>query len=327
MTSIRRILLLVIISALSRTLVFSEGKTGVYAFSVSPLFGVLYGQAEEIVYDPFKTGDVYTSELLWDLRPLLYAGFEVNFGPRNPFANSGFFADGSLKAGLPIKTGIMEDRDWLYADNNNLTNYSRHDAVSRGAFLADVSTGFSWRINDFFALGASIEFSYMYHSWSAIDGYSQYLETDKFGNLIPGQIWTNSIPKIDTEGEVIRYVQNWFIFSPGVLLKGRLSRFFSLEGSFNYSPLIYCSDRDDHLKRKTDTVFKDYLYFGHFFDGGGSFIFSPKENLALSLNVSYRYITGSRGNLYTNGVKNIFDGIAGGGYSSLDAGLTLKLTF
>ena len=321
MASIRKIALLVIITALSEAPAFSEGKTGIYAFSVSPLLGILYGQSEEIVYKS-SDKDTYLSELLWDIKPLFYAGLALNFGPRDPFTHSGFFADGSLKVGLPIKTGIMEDRDWIN-DDNNLTNYSRHDVFSRGTFLADLSGGYSWRLNYFLSLSGYAELSYMRHAWSAQDGYYQYLETDKFGNTIPGQTWTDQIPKKPFSGEVIRYVQNWFIVSPGFLLKGRLNHLFSIEGSFNYSPLIYCADRDEHLLTKA--VFDDYLYFGHFFDGGGKLTFAPKNNMAFSLAVSYRYITGSRGDVKTSIFS--YKGIAGGGYSSLDAGLAFEYTF
>ena len=331
MTSIKKTALLVIIIALSISPAFSEGKSGTYGFSVSPLFGVLYGQAEEIVYK-YSNADTYLSELLWDLKPLFYAGLALGFGPRDPFAKSGFFANGSLKAGIPIKTGIMEDRDWQYA-NNSLTNYSRHDAVSRGTYLADVSAGFSWRLNGFLALSGYAEFSYMHHSWSANDGYRQYLEENIFG-IIPGQTWTDDIPKIKFDGKVIGYTQDWFIVSPGLSLKGRLSRYFSIEGSFNYSPLIYCADRDDHFIRKYKIddvekhyVFTEYLKYGHFFDGGGKLCFFPKNNIALSLSFEYRYITDSRGDAYTNGVKDFWENTAGGGYSSLDAGLALKYTF
>ena len=330
MVSIRKISFLVIIVTLSQSLAFSEEKTGVYGFSVSPLFGILYGQAEEIVYK-YPNRDIYYSELLWDLKPLYYAGLALQFGPRDPFMHSGFFANGSFKAGLPINTGLMEDRDWLYPDSS-LTNYSRHDADSRGTYLADISAGFTWRINHSFALGGYLEFSYMHHSWSAYDGYRQYLESNALG-IIPGQTWTDQIPKIKFDGEVIRYVQDWFIVSPGIILKGRLSRFFSLEGSFNYSPLIYCTDRDDHLKRtyeidgvKKHDVFTEYLKYGHFFDGGGKFNFSPKSNMTISLSIDYRYITGSRGDSYQNGVKDIFYD-AGVGYSGFDAGLALRYTF
>jgi len=332
MISIRKISFLVIIAALSLTPAFSEGKARVYGFSVSPLLGFMYGHSEEIVYK-YPGNDIYLSELLWDIKPLFYAGLAINFGPRDPFANSGFFTDASLKAGLPIKTGIMEDRDWQYTDNNNLTNYSLHDAVSHGSFLTDISAGFTWHISRFFALGACVEFSYMYHSWSAFDGYRQYLDSNA-GIIIPGQTWNDQIPKIKFEGEVIKYAQNWFIVSPGLSLKGKLSRFFSLEGSFNYSPLIYCADRDDHLKRTYEvdgvqkhTVFTEYIKFGNFFDGRGKLCFSPKSNIAISLSFGYRYITGSRGDAYINGVKDIWNDTAGVGYSTIDAGLALKYTF
>ena len=300
----------------------SEGAgSTAYAFSVAPLFGLLYGQAEEIVYKHPEKND-YMSELLWDLKPIWYIGLSAFFGPRNAFAKSGFIVNGSFKIGLSSLSGIMEDRDWEF-ENNGLTKYSRHDANSLNSLLIDLSTGFSFKITSFLSLAAVVEFSYMNYSWSAIDGYYQYLETNSLGNIKPGQVWTDEIRKVYLEGEVMRYEQNWYILSPGLLLKLKMGPYLSLEGFFNYSPLIYCADRDDHLL--TDTVFFDYNYFGHYLNGGGRFTVSPKRYVDFSISYSYRYITGSRGDMETS--LSSFDGIAGSGYTAMDIGLMVKFNF
>ena len=318
------------LSPLSPILHAGETTGTRYGFSVSPRIGMLYGHAEEIVY---KTSgkDHYMSELLWDLKPLFYIGLDAEFGPRNRYAHSGFIAAGSLKSqlgihGIPPKTGINENRDWKYPDNQNLTNYSRHDAYSQRAILADISIGYSWRLTNSLAVKAYGIFSYMHFSWIAKDGYYQYLESDEFGNIFPlDQIWDKNMPKTAMSGPANEYFQNWFIVSPGISLTWKFSRQFSLEGNFSYSPLIYCFARDDHILR--NTVFYDYLSFGHFINGGGSLIYSPTGNLDISLSFSYRHISGSRGDTRIKEGSHTWDiyDTAGAAFSAVDISLTAKI--
>jgi outer membrane protease len=260
----------------------------------------------------------------------VYAGLALDTGPRDPFGTNGWLASASVRFGLPLKTGIIEDRDWQYEDNDGLTNYSRHDAFSQNAILADVSAGYTWRIMEFLVAGAFAEFSYMYFSWTAEDGYYQYLNTDLAGNLIPGQTWTDDIAKKNIYGIGIQYTQNWFIFSPGIFVKGKISRLFSAEGNYKLTPLIYCADRDYHFYPYSDRyggLFTGFFSFGHFIESGGKIIFSPEKNFDLALNVSYRYISMRRGNTYyssnTSNVSQNHDGTAG--YSALNFGLSAKI--
>ena len=305
---------------------------GRYGFSISPLIGILYGQGDEIVYKTRGRPEYY-SELLWDLRPLFYAGFAADFGPRDPFMNHGFFAALSAKFGLPLRTGILENRDWLYPDNSGLTNYSRHDAYSQNAILADFSLGFSWRLSEFISLRAFGEVSYMHFNWLSYDGYLQYLESNQWG-IIPGQTWHSNLPKIRVHGPAIQYIQNWLILSPGLSLKAKISDLFSVEGNARYTPLVFSRNKDEHFYRQV--TFTEELFFGHFIDGGARFIVSPARNLELSLSAAYRYIFGSRGDItvMNNGIagydlfagqKYIAYNEAGAGYSALDIGLSARL--
>jgi outer membrane protease len=296
--------------------------------------GMLYGQAEEILYKYPDRGD-YVSQLLWDMKPLVYMGLGMEFGLRNPFRANGFNSAFTLKFGFPLKTGIMEDRDWLYQDNEKLTNYSRHDAYSQNAILFDLSTGYSWRLTDFVSVGACSEFSFMYFSWMAEGGYKQYLKSDGSGKIIPGQTWTDDIPKISIYGPGIRYTQAYLIAAPGIYLRAVMYPGFSAKLSFNYSPLIYVMARDDHLSPDEyyrGKIFWDLLPFGHYFNGGASLGYTFHNNLNLSLSVSYRYITGLRGKSYVaftgekeNGIAsmNKYDG--GAGYSALEIGLFARI--
>ena len=312
----------------AQALAAAQTAPGRFSFTISPLAGFLYGHAQEIVYK-YSGRDQYLSELLWDLKPLIYFGLAADFGPSDPFQRHGFIATSSFKFGIRRRSGILEDRDWLNDQHNLVTHYSRHDVYSRNAILADLSAGYSWRLTDFLALRAFAEFSFMHFSWSGEDGYTQYPPSTP-----PFPPWDSTLPKRYLYGEVILYTQNWFIFAPGFSLKGRINSRFSLEGNFSYTPLIYCAARDDHLLR-TDMgpeggIFWDFPTFGHYFNGGGRFVFSPNNNLDISLSISYRYITGSRGRTYEQHTSNNIafqtsDDGAGAGYSALDIGLSARI--
>jgi outer membrane protease len=315
MSNIGKILSFVIFICLFLPPVFAEEKQSGYGFSVTPSFSMVYGQANEIVYKNSKTSD-YLSELQWDIMPLFYAGWAADFGPVDNFSKHGFVGTLSFKMGIPQITGIMEDRDWedkSWLSSGTLTNYSRHDNFSARAILADLSLGYSFPLYNFIALGLNFDFSFMHYYWIASDGYYQYLNT--------GQTWVDEIVKVPVKGNVIEYEQNWFILSPGVFVKFRLGRFFSLYGDFNYSPLIFCADTDNHLLR--NTIFQDNLFFGHYLKGGGGITFSPMSDVDFALFLSYSSITDSRGDSYFYSVNHT--GIAGGGYYAFEFGLLARL--
>ena len=332
MPTIRKICILVSICFFSLAPAGAQTESGRYGFYLSPLFGILYGQGEEILYRD-SGWDQYASQLLWDLKPLVYTGLAADFGPRDPFERRGFIAAGSIKYGLPLRTGSMEDRDWMNLETNWLTHYSQHQAYSQNAILADLSAGYSWPLTNYLALSAYGEFSFMYLSWSADNGYAQYTTeaTKDEGDYPP---WNNNLPKTYFNGKNILYTQIWFIFSPGLCLKGRINRLFSAQAHFNYSPLIYATAKDDHLIPNKDyqgRSFEDYLYFGHYLKGGGKFIFSPLENMDLSLSCSYRYITRTRGPSYweytgsevTSHLSKNYDG--GAGHSALEIEFAVRI--
>jgi len=320
MSNIGKITFFVILICLFLHPVFADEKQSGYGLSVTPSIGMFYGQANEIVYKNSQSNSFY-SELQWDMKPLFYAGLAADFGPVNYFARHGFVGNLSFNLGIPQRTGIMEDRDWLYPNSDALTHYSRHNNFSERVILADLSLGYSFPLHNFIALGINFDFSYKHFFCIARDGYRQYLKDDGFGNILPGQTWTDEIPKKYFEGKVLEYTQNWFILSPGVFIKFRLGTYFSLNGNFNYSPLIYCADRDDHLVPPSRT-YLDYLYYGQYLKGSGGITFSPLDYLDLTLFLSYSSIFDSRGDAYFNYERH--NNIAGGGYSAFELGLSAR---
>ncbi|GHV78558.1 hypothetical protein AGMMS49944_03490 [Spirochaetia bacterium] len=217
---------------------FSIGKTP-YRISLAAKAGVLLGQAEEIVYK-YSDDDAYLSQLLWDLKPLVYLGSSLSLSRANPLAGLGAAVDLSVKFGLPILSGTMEDRDWHdpYVIGNTyddiyLTNFSSSDAYIQGAMLLDFSGGITIPIASVVAIKALVSFSYMRFSWIAQNGYLQYMREN----------WE----KRYVQGTLISYDQNWIILSPGIGVSWPFHRSLSLDFSFFISPLIWAWDMDTHF--------------------------------------------------------------------------------
>ena len=269
-----------------------------HTFTLGPVFGFLYGQAEEIVYR-FPGNDEHLSLLLWDLKPLFYAGLIADFRPINLFRDSGNISSLSFKIGIPARSGIMENMDWLGTENS-ITHYSRHNVYTDRAIHADFSFGRSWPLNNFFAFAVLGELSYKHYHWVAKDGYGIY----PFGE----RLFT---------GPVIEYTQNWFVLAPGISLSAGLGRFFLFEAGLNYAPGLFSATRDLHIER--NTVFQDYVWKGHYFKAGANLVFTPDPSVSLSLFFNYIYTTEIRGNTYVN--NTLYRDLGGARYSAMDTGL------
>jgi outer membrane protease len=188
------------------TINFSIGKTP-YRISLAAGAGVLLGHAEEIVYKN-SYEDTYLSQLLWDLKPMVYLGSALSLSRADPLAGLGAAADLSIKFGLPILSGTMEDRDWQNkTDPGMLTDFSSHNAYIQGAMLLDLSGGISIPIASTVVIKPLVSFSYMRFSWIGKDGYGEYRKT-------VGGVYIDDWDKVTWQGTVISYDQNWIIFSP-----------------------------------------------------------------------------------------------------------------
>jgi outer membrane protease len=305
MKTISGFIILVIMFCMSFRL---SAEPSPYTVSVGLLRGFLYGQSEEIVYKDSKGND-YLSQLLWDMKPLVYAGTEFNVSRRNPLEKWGFFSTISLKFGKPKETGIMEDRDWDSPDNH-LTNFSSHDNYTQKAFLCDLSGGFSIPSDSAVLIKSYITFSYMYFSWASQDGYLQYERYD----------WET----MPVSGPVINYSQQWFILAPGIGLWVPFLKVLSAGIDFQIGSVLSCTALDEHISR--NVRFKDRISGGCFFEAKGVFTFSPISWLDITLSAGGRYITGSRGVSYMNDDPTPVSG-AGAGYSVADIGLSVKARF
>jgi outer membrane protease len=281
--------------------------------SLGASIGLLHGRAEEIVYRDSRTKNKL-SQLLWDLKPLIYAGADINYRWQRPENSWGIFAQATFKFGIPAETGVLEDRDWTEKEYPQfLTYYSVHDNKTKNAVFFDASVGPSFQIFGQFLLKPSISYNFMYFAWDANGGSLLYPHRDGgHGYLKP----------ID----VIRYKQTWHILSPGIAFFGEFNRYFNGEIAFKISPLIWCIGVDNHILRDL-TITTDDLDVGLFIEPSLLFSFTPKDFFTLSLSVLYRDIRYVRGDgVYKELGKPVrtVNNVLGAGYSAFDVGLSAK---
>jgi len=294
-----------------------------YSFSLCPQFGFLYGQAEEIVYPPPEKKADLLSQLLWDMKPVFYYGLLIDFSPARPMERWGLFSGLSIKFGIPGPSGVMEDRDWNSDENADLTNFSSHDNITNEIFLLDFSSGVSFPFFNALLVKAFVNISYMNLRFYGENGYRTYAEdlgSGKYGPIADA-------PKVPMSGKVISYSQEWFYAAPGVSAGYGYKDLFLAEISFLITPLVFCADLDEHILRGWQ--FKDKMNGGIMLEPGFRFSFNINKWLGISSDISWRYISGTRGPAYlkkTIGKGNYEPaGEAGAGLSILNTALLLKV--
>jgi len=295
-----------------------------YAFSLCPQFGLFYGHVEEMVY-PTDTKADLLSLLLWDMKPVFYYGLLMDFSPVNPMKRQDFFLSLSMKYGIPGPSGVMEDRDWLSKYNTELTNFSSHDNITKEIFQLDFSAGYLFPLIKTLIVKTFVNISYMNFRFYGEDGYGIYArETPRYSGIF-ASIEDNP-EKYTFYGKVINYGQEWFYAAPGVSLGYDLKNFFLAEISFMITPLISCLDLDEHLLTKTQ--YRDKMTGGIMLEPGFRFSLGLSKQLNISCDISWRYISGTRGGTYirTIGIGNYRqEGKAGAGLSILNTALMLKV--
>jgi outer membrane protease len=287
-------------------------STNGHSLSLGTSIGLLVGESEEIVYRDTNSDDKL-SQLLWDMRPLVYAGVDAYYNWQKPENSWGIFSDALFKFGFSGETGIMEDRDWMdarYADW--LTHYSVSDNKTEDAIVIDVNAGVSFKIFEYFLLKPFLSYSYMNFSWTAAGGSFLYPSSDgDHAYLLVAR-------------DVGTYKQTWNMISFGLSFYGAFNRHFDIDVSLKLSPsLIWCTAEDNHILRNLEIT--EELNGGFFIEPNLVFSFTPNDIFKLSFSVAYRNISGLRGDsVYKNNgqiITNMPENIGGAGYSAFNIGI------
>jgi hypothetical protein len=336
------VLVIIIFSFASNYSVYSQNKAEKnYGFSISPQTGFFYGQALEYVYpESGETKGEFLSELKWDMKPVYYFGLQLNFGKINVMSSAGFFSSLSFKAGIPMDSGVIEDRDWNSHINDELTHFSSHTNRIIQFFSQDFTIGASIPVKSYLYINLFINSTWMRFAFTGRDGYGKYAR-EMAGNYSYYSIDDN--PKeIIFIGDVISYAQDWLIFSPGLSVGSKILYPFSIDFSLKMSIFSYCSDQDEHreitYKKPPDSylykdsyhrTYLDYTSNGFFIEPAVCISYSFKR-IEHSLEFSRRHIGKTKGITYVNENDTGFylsTYNSGAGLSFIDMRYLLKFRF
>jgi outer membrane protease len=223
-----------------------------YSFAIEG--GIKGGMTKEYVYE----GEKNISRLDWmdNSVPVLSFSGKAEFPNMRETASPKPFMQATLAVAVPVKSGAMEDYDFLLPDNDAPSLYSKHDTYLDKDFTGVFEMGGIFRFWNWEVV-PSVGMSYANRKWTAQDGYLQY--------PVSGP-WTGDEPKQKVSGAVISYEQvflhPFFSLSAGYTVKNRIA--FTLTGSI--SPFLAGETIDTHFLRSTR--FYDTLDGGDFFSDG-----------------------------------------------------------
>ena len=269
------------------------GAAPEFTLSARPLFGALYGTADEYVYNQDRTVDYKNSQLVWALQPVFFTGAALALD-----APLGIFAELDVRQGLSGVAGEMTDSDFLNGDGVR-THFSQSDSMAERDTLMDLRAGWEYRGQSFRAgvFGAA---SYMDLKWSARDGYAQYPASGTpyaTSPYTPGTYtpWSASETETPLYGTGILYESTYIGGSLGVRAAVSLSAAVSLTGSFSFTPILQCSTLDNHVERQLD--FSSTMTGGYMIEPRVALAFSFLPSATLRLDMGYRSAWGLKGDL------------------------------
>jgi len=265
-----------------------------YGFTLSSNIGFLYGTAYEIVYTGSGENN-YLSELRWDIKPLVYFGLDLDFGPKEPLKQWGLFFGAGIKAAFPMETGVMEDRDWLPTCSvpGALTHFSSHENHTKAAFLLNLDSGFSLPLGKF-VLKFFLNLDYMYFKWEAWNGYTQYGDNYPFDSLYIPWNSNSSFTKVPIYGLGITYSQHWILFNTGIGAELFLDRFTFSAAVFAGLPI--CIDIDEHHMGLRPFRTIGVLTRGFAVKPKLDVFLSLSDRVDIGLSAAFLYIGETRGN-------------------------------
>ena len=328
MKNITALAVLVIISgtfAVNNLLCQTQERT--YDFSIAPQIGFVHGRALEVVY-PVDTPADLLSELRWEMKPVFYLGAQIDFGRLNPMKGPGFFSSMSFRVGFSGESGVMEDRDWMSVENSSLTHFSSHTNETRKFYWMDIAAGASLPINHRFYIKPFLSGSWMLFSYEGKDGYGKYARPKDKSALYSDTFFPIDDNPIEYtySGVVIRYTQEWYLFAAGLIFGIMLPADFSLDLSFQISPLAFCAAVDEHLTR--NVKYMDITSRGLFLEPKCRLAYTVNQ-LEFSFEYAYRHIRKTRGTTYQKNAGGDYfaNGEGGAGLSLSDTRFLVKILF
>jgi outer membrane protease len=317
---------LVLACFLFSALLAAAAPAGSVSLEITTRAGIQYGLARELVF----AGQYTISELNWPFQPVLYAGTALAIQTR-----LGLSASLEVRSAFPWRSGFMQDSDYLNYEYGDLrrTHFSQHDCYTERAITLDSRVGWVFHLRDQFTLQPFAAFGLMQYKWTARDGYFQYPPEGS----APYTPWSSGQTKAPVSGTAIIYQQTYLIPALGFSASMRFGERFDAGLSFVFSPFVFCNDLDNHVQRAPpwDTDYYEYMQWGLLLEPTLTLGFRVSRLARLSLDVSYRRISGLIGDSYKvnagpglppGQVAATYPDAGGAAYDALDASLALSLS-
>lgn len=180
---------------------------------------------------------------------------------------------------IPLKTGIVEDRDWLSSDSSVLSNYSRHEnCVDKDYMLYGTAAYAAPALFGRLFIRAGLGVRYDNEKYAAKDGYYQY-------SLIENKPVDSNTKKTGLCGTGMTYEISAFIPFCFVDARVRIDERHSCFLSFDCFPYMVIDATDTHIMRLTE--FYDSMRGGFGFKVATGYAFSLTKQIAFELSLSY----------------------------------------
>ncbi len=248
---------------------FSQEKP-VYHFNLETNLFLQTGTVDELV---FEYGE-QISKLVW--QQFVTPGVNITY---NASLNDALFKF-QFQTAIPMQSGLMEDFDYLGADKDVVTLYSRHRLYVENSYFLKTHFGYDFEILPTYKLQPFLGITFQQRKFSGEDGYLQY--------PIPEGPVTEDTPKNELTGPAISYEQ--IILYPYVGLENVFlleSCILTLHASF--FPYVYVDAMDNHYLRDPPIQFYDQMRGGYGLLVGTSFYMPFKQSSEYGLKVGFDY--------------------------------------
>ncbi|HTO16465.1 MAG TPA: omptin family outer membrane protease [Edaphocola sp.] len=255
-------------------------------YSIITFFGIKNGSVNELVYE----NENQISKLVWDQSMSPQFGIDINFKIWR------FFIKTQQINSIPIKSGYLEDFDYLTSNANEISHYSKHDSYLDKDFSANAQISFKIKVNKkYYDIYPLIGVTYQNRKWSAQDGFLQY-------PLIEGNPWTGNEPKQSLTGTVISYEQSlWYpYFGLENIVHINSSLFLGILAF--YYPYVSIDSLDSHFLRSKQ--FYDIMRDGSGVKIEGWLVIMPfktQKSVGIKIAANYENFS-SYGNSSTNNI-------------------------
>ncbi len=244
----------------SLSVAFSQEQKSI-SFKLASEAIISWGSVEELVFQNSQQ----VSRLIWN------TNFVPHLGLKGELQYRGLIGSLEISTSFPIRSGNLEDFDFLLEDSNRPSQYSWHEAYLDKDMKFRASFGLRLHIGAKLAISSLAGISYENRKWSGQNGYLQY--------PLSGY-WTGNEKLQSLAGTVISYEQAlWYPFLSVVseLINSSIANVLIC---FSWIPYLEIHALDNHFIRDPPVQFYDQLRNGMGGEGAVKLIFPWKSQQA-----------------------------------------------